>query len=55
MRMKLAKYSSAGNYSGLFDAFDAYIQLCGNGYTDGRSAFTFGTQYSKTVRNQILI
>lgn len=55
MRIKLAKYSSNGTYLGLFDAFDTYIQLCGGGYTQGKAAFTYGTQYSKTVRIQILI
>ncbi|CAF3358734.1 unnamed protein product [Rotaria socialis] len=48
MRLKLAKYSPIGEYLGLFDAFDAYIQLCGGAYTDGKPAFTFGTQYKRT-------
>ncbi|CAF1347685.1 unnamed protein product [Rotaria magnacalcarata] len=48
IRLKLAKYSPTGKYLGLFDAFDAYIQLCGSAYTDGKPAFTFGTQYQKT-------
>jgi hypothetical protein len=52
IRMKLAKYSSTGQYLGTFDAYDAIIQLCGSAYTDGRPAFTFGTQYTKTVRNK---
>jgi hypothetical protein len=34
---------------GLVDAFDTYIQLCGGGYTDGEAAFTFGTEYSRSV------
>ena len=50
IRLKLAKYSSTGQYLGLLDAFDAYIQLCGGAYTDGRPAFTFGTLYTRTVR-----
>lgn len=47
--LKLAKYSSRGQYLGLFDAFDTHIQLCGGGYTDGRAAFTFGTQFKRSV------
>jgi hypothetical protein len=47
--LKLAKYSATGQFIGLVDAFDAYIQLCGGGYTDGAAAFTFGTQYQRTV------
>jgi len=50
--MKLAKYSSTGQYLGIFDAYDSIIQLCGGGYTDGIPAFTFGTQFSQTVRNK---
>lgn len=50
MRFKLAKYSPTGQYLGLFDAFDSYLQLCGGGYTDGSAAFTFGTHYKKSVR-----
>lgn len=52
LRMKLAKYSSTGQYLGLFDAFDAYLQLCGGSYTDGKPAFTVGTHYKKSVRIQ---
>ncbi|CAF1123716.1 unnamed protein product [Rotaria magnacalcarata] len=47
LRIKLAKYSPTGNFLGLFDAFDTYMQLCGGGYTDGQAAFTFGTQFKK--------
>jgi hypothetical protein len=47
--LKLAKYSPTGQYLGLFDAVDTYIQLCGGGYTDGRAAFTFGLQYQSSV------
>ncbi|CAF5190994.1 unnamed protein product, partial [Rotaria magnacalcarata] len=50
LRIKLAKYSPTGNFLGLFDAFDTYMQLCGGGYTDGQAAFTFGTQFKKAVR-----
>ncbi len=50
--MKLAKYSSTGQYLGIFDAYDSIIQLCGGGYTDGRPAFTYGTQFTQTVRNK---
>ncbi|CAF1194078.1 unnamed protein product [Rotaria sordida] len=46
--IKLAKYSVTGAYLGLFDAFDAHIQLCGGAYTQGGPAFTFGTQYKKS-------
>lgn len=52
IRLKLAKYSPTGQYLGLFDAFDATIQLCGGAYTDGEPAFTFGTQFTTTVRNR---
>ncbi len=52
IRLKLAKYSPTGQYLGLFDAFDGTIQLCGGAYTDGKPAFTFGTQFTQTVRNQ---
>lgn len=51
IQLKLAKYSLRGQYLGLFDAFDSYIQLCGGGYTTGRPAFTFGTQFNKTVNH----
>jgi hypothetical protein len=50
--IKLAKYSSTGQYLGTFDAFDSIIQLCGGAYTQGQPAFTFGTQYTQTVRNK---
>jgi hypothetical protein len=53
IRLKLAKYSPLGDYLGLFDAVDAYSQLCGGGYTNGRPAFTFGTQYQSSVRIKI--
>ena len=49
IRIKLAKYSSTGEYLGFFDAFDSHLQLCGHGYTDGRPAFTFGTVFNRTV------
>ena len=49
IRLKLAKYTLSGQFSGLLDAFDGYIQLCGGGYTDGQAAFKFGTQYKKSV------
>ena len=52
IRLKLAKYSPTGEFLGLLDAFDAIIQLCGGAYTDGQPAFTFGTQYQRTVRNR---
>ncbi|CAF0975904.1 unnamed protein product [Adineta ricciae] len=45
---KLAKYSATGQFLGLVDAFDSYMQLCGGGYTDGRAAFTFGTSYKRS-------
>lgn len=51
LNVKLAKYSSTGKFLGLVDAVDAHMQLCGGGYSDGRSAFTFGAQYSKSVSN----
>ena len=47
--LKLAKYSATGQFLGLVDAFDSYMQLCGGGYTDGRAAFTFGTSYKRSV------
>jgi hypothetical protein len=47
--LKLAKYSSTGQFLGLFDAYDAYIQLCGGGYTSGQAAFTFGLQFTQSV------
>ncbi|CAF1345544.1 unnamed protein product [Adineta steineri] len=53
IRYKLAKYSPTGKYIGLFDAFDAYLQLCGSSYTDGRPAFTFGTQYKKACNIRV--
>ncbi len=49
VQLKLAKYSTTGQYLGLFDAVDTYIQLCGGGYTDGQAAFTFGIQYQRSV------
>jgi hypothetical protein len=51
INFKLAKYSPTGQFLGLFDAVDAQMQLCGGGYSDGRPAFTFGTQYSKSVND----
>ncbi|UJR38008.1 hypothetical protein I4U23_030690 [Adineta vaga] len=45
---KLAKYSATGQFLGLVDAFDAHMQLCGGGYTDGRAAFTFSTLYKRS-------
>ncbi|CAF0826220.1 unnamed protein product [Adineta steineri] len=50
---KLAKYSPTGQFIGLVDAIDTYIQLCGGGYTDGRAAFTFGTQYTKSCNIRV--
>jgi hypothetical protein len=49
VRLKLAKYSPTGQFLGLVDAFDTYIQLCGGGYTNGQAAFTFGTEYTQSV------
>jgi len=49
IRLKLAKYSPTGEFIGLVDAYDAYIQLCGGGYTDGRAAYTFGIQFKQSV------
>ncbi|CAF4828802.1 unnamed protein product [Rotaria sp. Silwood1] len=56
MRLKLAKYSTTGQFLGLVDAFDTHMQFCGGGYTDGRAAFTFGTAYKKscTIRADVL-
>ncbi|UJR08253.1 hypothetical protein I4U23_012526 [Adineta vaga] len=48
LKIKLAKYSPTGKYLGLFDAFDAYLNLCGGSYTDGKPSFTFGTHFKKT-------
>ena len=52
VNFKLAKYSPTGQFLGLIDALDTHIQLCGGGYTDGRAAFTFGTQYKRSVSKQ---
>ena len=49
MIFKLAAYSSTGDYLGLYDAFDAYIQFCGGAYTDGKPAFTLATRFKRTV------
>lgn len=49
IQLKLAKYSATGQFLGLFDAYDTYLQLCGGGYTQGQAAFAFGTQYSQSV------
>lgn len=54
IQLKLAKYSPTGQYLGLFDAFDAYMQLCGGAYTDGQAAFTFGTQFAQTVGEKMI-
>ncbi|CAF2430595.1 unnamed protein product [Rotaria sp. Silwood2] len=48
MRLKLAKYSATGQFLGLVDAADSHMQFCGGGYTDGRAAFTFGTEYKRS-------
>ncbi|CAF1576458.1 unnamed protein product, partial [Adineta ricciae] len=56
LQIKLAKYSPTGQYLGLFDAYDAYLLLCGGSYTDGKPSFTFGTHYKKicTIRADTL-
>lgn len=54
LQIKLAKYSPTGQYLGLFDAYDAYLLLCGGSYTDGKPSFTFGTHYKKTVSEKTI-
>jgi len=49
IKLRLAKYSATGEFLGLFDAYDTYMQLCGGGYTNGQAAFTFGAQYQQSV------